>query len=162
MGCSVGHRLVAGGGTGGTWWGRWGAMGTMGWGWGQPKGDNVTPGPTSPPVAPIAHRAICGAQVGGWGGGQGGTWWGRWGTMGTPIGGQWDTMGTMGWGWGQPKGDNVMLGPTSPPAPITHGALCGAQVGGWGGGRGDMVGMMGRHGDKQRGMGGWGRSEGDG
>ena len=68
-------------------------------------------------------------------------------------------MGTMGWGWGHPDGDNVMLGPTSPPAaPIMHGALQGAQVGGWGGG--DMVGMMGRHGDKQRGMGGLGALRG--
>ena len=67
--------------------------------------------------------------------------------MGTPIGGQWDTMGTMGWGWGQPKGDNVTLGPTSPlVAPIAHRVLCGAQVGGWGV-WGDILGTMGHLGD---------------
>ena len=54
-----------------------------------------------------------------------------------------------------------MLGPTSPPAaPIMHGVLCGAQVGGWGGTGGDVVGTMGRHGDKQRGMGGLGALRG--
>ena len=127
---------IGGWGAGGSSWGQWDtlgtpiggqwdAMGTMGWGWGQPKGDNVTQGPTSPPVAPVTHGALHGAQARGWGGGD------IVGTMGR-LG---DThRGTMGWGWGQPKGDNVMLGPTSPPAaPIAHGAICGAQVGGWGG-----------------------------
>ena len=105
-------------------------------------------GPTSP-AAPITHGAIRGAEIGGWG--AGGSSWGQWDTLGTPIGGQWDAMGTMGWGWGQPKGDNVTLGPTSPPAaaPIAHRALRGAEVGGWGGM--DIVGTMGRPGDTHRG-----------
>ena len=86
-------------GDNGTWAGD--SLGTTQWGWGRSEGDNVMLGPTSPPAAPIAHRAICGAQVGGWGGMDSMVTMRH---LGDTHRGTMGCLETMWWGWGQPKG----------------------------------------------------------